>query len=70
MGDSVRIKISQDEYEYGIVDCRCNHRVKLTLHKGDSPLTILALKSKLAGLWHSLKNEDVLPLGKNFFFLI
>lgn len=67
MGDSVRIKISQAEYEFGIADCSRNLHGRLTLSKGDSPLTTQALKSKLIGMWPNLKNWHVLPLGKGYF---
>ena len=41
--DSVRIKISQAAYESGLAACRFNFHGRLTLHKGDAPLTTLAL---------------------------
>lgn len=47
MGDTVRVKISQDEYEHGIEDCKRNLHVRLTLSKGDPPLTTQSLKLKL-----------------------
>jgi len=34
MGTSVRIKISQAEYEFGVADCRYNLHGRVTLHKG------------------------------------
>jgi len=43
MGKSVRVRITQDEYEAGIIDCCSNIHGHLTLHKGDSPLTTLAM---------------------------
>jgi len=67
MGDTVRVKITQKEYERGIADCRRNLHGKLTLNKGDPPLTTLVLKVKLSGLWPMLKNWTVTPLGKGFF---
>lgn len=67
IGDTVSIKISQDEYESSLVACRNNLHGRLTLHKGDSPLTTKALKLKLNDLWPSLKNWSMLPLGKGFF---
>jgi hypothetical protein len=67
MGNSVRVKISQAEYEFGILDCRCNLHGRLTLNKGDSPLTTQALKQKLNNLWPNLHNWNLTPLGKGFF---
>lgn len=67
MGDSVRVKVTQKEYECGILDCKYNLHGRLTLHKGDQPLLTQALKLKLAGLWPTLRNWNVLPLGKGFF---
>lgn len=67
IGDTVSVKISQDEYESGLEACRSNLHGRLTLHKGDPPLTTKALKLKLCDLWPSLKNWSVIPLGKGFF---
>ena len=67
MGDSVRVKISQAAYESGLAACRFNLHGRLTLHKGDTPLTTLALKSKLNNLWPQLQNWNLIPLGKGFF---
>ncbi|AES91219.1 DUF4283 domain protein [Medicago truncatula] len=67
MGNSVRVKISQAQYESGIVDCKRNLHGRITLHKGDKPLTTLALKQKLSNLWPNLQNWNLTPLGKGFF---
>ena len=67
MGKSVRVRISQAEYDAGIVDCCSNIHGRLTLRKGDSPLTTLALKSNFRKLWPNIQNWDVTPLGKGFF---
>jgi len=67
MGNSVRVKISQAAYESGLAACRFNLYGRLTLHKGDTPLTTLALKSKLNNLWPQLQNWNLIPLGKGFF---
>jgi len=39
MGDSVRMKISQADYEAGSSACQFNLHGHLTLHKGDSSLS-------------------------------
>jgi len=56
IGKSVRIKITQDEYESGLADCRSNIHGRLILHKGDTPLTTQALKMKLSNLWPNIQN--------------
>lgn len=50
MGDAVRVKITQAELDYGIYDCRMNLHGRITLAKGDTPLTFMALKNKLCRL--------------------
>lgn len=67
MGKSVRVKITQSKYEAGLVDCSINIHGRLTLRKGDSPLTTMALKLKLRNMWPNIQNWDVTPLGKGFF---
>jgi len=67
IGDMVSIKISQKEYEAGLKECKSNLHGRLTLQKGDPPLTTKTLKHKLDGLWQNLKNWSVIPLGKGYF---
>jgi len=67
MGPSVRVKISQAAYESGLAACKTNLHGRLTLHKGDQPLTTQALKTKLNNLWPHLRNWSLIPLGKGFF---
>lgn len=67
MGTSVRVKISQAEYEFGVAACKCNLHGRVALHKGDPPLTTLSLKQKLSGLWPDMHNWNLTPLGKGFF---
>jgi len=67
IGDTVSIKISQKEYEAGLEECKSNLHGRLTLQKGDPPLTTKTLKHKLDGLWPNLKNWSVIPLGKGYF---
>lgn len=67
IGDSVRVRISQAEYESGIADCKIHVHGRITFNKGDTPLTTQAVKLKLDGFWPSLKNWSVIPLGKGFF---
>lgn len=67
MGTSVRFKVSQTEYESGVAECQFNLHGRVTLHKGDQPLTTLALQQKLSILKPSLRNWNITPLGKGFF---
>lgn len=70
MGTTVRVKVSQSEYELGVVECQFNLHGRATLHKGDQPLTTLTLQQKLSMLWPSLRNWYITPLGKGFFEFI
>jgi len=67
MGDSVRIRILKAAYESGLAACRTHLHGRLTLHKGDSPVTTQAMKEKLNQQWPQLKNWSLIPLGKVFF---
>lgn len=67
MGKSVRVRITQAVCESGIADCMMNLHGRVTLHKGDPPLTTQALKLKLEGLRPNVKNWSVIPLGRGFF---
>lgn len=69
MDDSVCIRISRAAYELGLLACKTHLHSRLTLHKGDAPLTTLALKAKLHNLWPQLQNWSLIPLGKGFFEL-
>lgn len=67
MGDTVRVRITQNELESGIADCRMNLHGRITLAKGDTPWTTQALQIHLSRSWPSLKDWSVLPLGRGFF---
>jgi len=69
MGNSVIVKISQEELENSIADCSCSLHGRLIMNKGDSPLPTQALKLKLNQLWSGLRNWELTPLGKGFFEL-
>lgn len=43
---------------------------RLTLQKGDSPLTTCDLYKKMSSLWPNLKNSNIVPLCKGFFALL
>jgi len=69
MGSTVRVKISRAGYESGLAACRTHLHGRLTLHKGDAPLTSQALKAKLSNQWPQLQNWTLIPLGKGYFEL-
>lgn len=67
MGTSVRVRISQAEFENGIADCRFNLHGRITLNKGDTPYTAQALKLKLNNLWPNLRSWHLIPLGRGYY---
>lgn len=67
IGKTIRVKITQSEYAAGLVDCSSNIHGRLTLRKGDTPLSTMALKLKLSNLWPNIHNWNITPLGKGFF---
>jgi len=67
MGTSVRVRISQAEFENGIADCRFNLHGRITLSKGDTPYTAQALKLKLNNLWPNLCSWHLIPLGRGYY---
>jgi len=60
METSIRVKVSQAEYESGLADCQYNLHGRVTLHKGDPPLPTLDLKQKLSILWPKLCNWSII----------
>lgn len=69
MGASVRVRISKAAYESGLAACRTHLHGRLTLHKGDVPVTTQALKARLIKQWPQLQNWNLTPLGKWFYEL-
>lgn len=63
----VSVKITQSEYERGLEDCQRNLHGRLTLNKGDPPITSKVLKAKLNLLCNDIKPWYVIPLGKGFY---
>jgi len=64
MGDTVRIRITQREYEADLSECLRNLHGRVTLQKGDSPLSSKLLKQKLEGMWPNLKPWSIICLVK------
>lgn len=67
MGKSVHVRISRAAYEAGLASCQTHLHGRLTLQKGDTPVTTQAMKLKLSKLWPHLQNWSLTPLGKGFF---
>lgn len=67
MGSSVHVRISKAAYEFRLVACKTHLHGRLTLHKGDTPITTQALKAKLTKNWPHFQNWNLTPLGKGFF---
>jgi len=67
MGKTVRVKITQAIYESELATCRSNLHGRLTLHKGDTPMTTQGLKLKLSKQWPTIQNWELTPLGRGFF---
>jgi len=64
-GDSLSIRIGQDDYVKGLAKCQFALQGRLTLSKGDKPYTARDLASKLGKVW------KMVPLGRgcyNFLF--
>lgn len=55
-GESIGVLISQDEHEAGLEECKCNLHGRLSLNKGDAPITTKILGEKLLTAWKGMKN--------------
>ncbi|XP_058746266.1 uncharacterized protein LOC131619153 [Vicia villosa] len=68
-GDRPSITIPEDEYKAGLNDCKNNLHGRVLWPKGSSPLTVAAIRVKLASLWSDVKHWGILSLGKGFYEL-
>jgi hypothetical protein len=66
-GDRVSITIPEDEYVYGMDDCKHNLHARIIYPKGSTPLTVFSLRAKLAAHWKNLGRWGVQNIGKGFF---
>jgi len=72
-GDALSIKIGQDEYSKGLVECLYALRGRLTLNKGDKPYMARDLATKLGKLCKMVHEWKMISLGRvfmTFFFSI
>jgi len=66
-GNSLSIRICQDEYVKGLEDYQFALRGRLILSKGDKPYTARDLASKLGKIWKMVHQWKMVPLGRGFY---
>jgi len=66
-GDTLSIKIGQDEYTKGLADCQYALRGRITLSKGNKPYTARDLATKLGKIWKMVHEWKLVPLGRGFY---
>lgn len=66
-GDEISIKIPEDEYIAGLEGCKNSLHGRLSLSKGDSPIKVGDLRSKLSALWKPNASWKLIPLGKGYY---
>jgi hypothetical protein len=66
-GDRLAIEIPESAYEAGLEACKHNLHGRIIWPKGSTPLSVVALKAKLALLWKDLSRWGVISLGKGYF---
>lgn len=66
-GDSISIKISEDEYMKGLEGCKNNLHGRIILTKGTAPIKFVDLQEKLGKLWKPIGHWRMVPLGKGYY---
>jgi hypothetical protein len=66
-GNSLSIKISEEVYQSGLVNCSNYLHGRLVLSRGDKPLSSKDLREKLLQLWLPIDQWKMIPLGRGFF---
>lgn len=61
------IYIMHGKYDAGMETCKHNLHARILWPKGSSPLTVYALRNKLAPLWKNLGKWGVTSLGKGYY---
>ncbi|MCI08339.1 pectin acetylesterase, partial [Trifolium medium] len=69
-GDRLSIQIPEDDYLAGMDACKHNLHGRIIWPKGSTPLSAVALKSKLSHIWKDLSKWGVFSLGKGFYEFI
>ncbi|WJX63397.1 hypothetical protein P8452_48286 [Trifolium repens] len=66
-GDRLAIEIPESIYEAGLEACKHNLHGRILWPKGSTPLSVVALKTKLSQVWKDLSRWGVISHGKGFF---
>lgn len=66
-GDSISIKIFEDEYKIGLECAKSCLDGRLLIRKGNQPMKANDLRSKLSAHWKPVAQWRMTPLGKGFF---
>jgi len=66
-GDTLSIKIYQEEYHRGVEECKNVLRARLNLSKGDKPYFARDLSNKIGKLWKTTTGWKMVPLGKGYY---
>jgi hypothetical protein len=66
-GDRLAIEIPENYYQVGLEACKHNLHGRVLWPKGSTPLSVGALKDKLALIWKDLSRWGIISLGKGFY---
>jgi len=66
-GDELAIMIPENEYAAVMEACKLNLQGRVFWPKGATPLTVVALKNKLAPFWKDLSKWGITSLGKGYY---
>jgi hypothetical protein len=66
-GDRLAIEIPEAVYEAGLEACKHNLHGRILWPKGSTPLSVVALKAKLALIWKDLSTWGIISLGKGYY---
>jgi hypothetical protein len=66
-GERLAIEIPEVAYEAGLDACKHNLHGRILWPKGTTPLSVVALKTKLTLIWKDLSRWGIISLGKGFF---
>jgi len=66
-GNTLSIRIGQDEYQRGVEECKNALRVRLTLNKGDNQYSARDLSTKLGNIWKTTTSWKMVSLSKGYY---
>jgi hypothetical protein len=64
-GDRLAIEIPEAAHEAGLEACKHNLHGRILWPKGSTPLSVVALKAKLASIWKDLSRWGVISIWKD-----